>query len=146
MEEWGVFTAADASRAVGLSRRQVLLLVEQGLVVPSHPSAGRGNARRFSFIDLVRCAIAKDLGQHLGMAPRFVKTIMSQLPDSRLRGRPNNAPDPICIIVGVQGQPSVLSIEEMSMDALGQSTSTTTLVVNLNLIQRDLKRILDEAQ
>ena len=147
MEEWGVFSTGDASRATSLSRRQVLLLVEQGLIEPSLPSSGRGNARRFSYFDLVRCAIARDLGQHLGMAPRFVKHILSQLPDSKLRGGPNETPGPIQIIVGDKGDTLVKmsSVEEEAMDGLAEAVKpTTTLAVDLNAVQQRLRRRLEE--
>ena len=147
MEEWGVFSTGDASRAVGMSRRQVLLLVEQGLIVPSHESSGRGKARRFSYFDLIRCAIARDLGQHLGIAPRFVKRIVSQLPDSRLRSQPNQVPSPIQITIDGDGEPQVrsLSVEEEAMDVLAdESLPTTTLILNLGLIQRGVRSRLEE--
>ena len=144
MEEWGVFSTGDASRATSLSRRQVLLLVEQGLIEPSLPSSGRGNARRFSYFDLVRCAIARDLG-HLGMAPRFVKRILSQLPDSKLRGGPNETTGPIQIIVGDKGDILVKRGEEEGVDALAfAGKPTTTLAVDLNAVQQRLRRRLEE--
>ena len=70
-DQWGVFSTGDASAILGVSRRKVLLYVEQGFLEPSLPSEGRGHGRRFSFRDLLNLSATIEL-ERLGIAPRYL--------------------------------------------------------------------------
>ncbi|MBD05332.1 MAG: hypothetical protein CME24_13400, partial [Gemmatimonadetes bacterium] len=82
-EQWAVFSLGDASDITGMSRRKVLLLIEQEVVSSTLPSGGRGNARRFTLLDIVRIQIAVRL-ENFGMAPRFMRKVVSKFTDRRL--------------------------------------------------------------
>ncbi|MBD05093.1 MAG: hypothetical protein CME24_12195 [Gemmatimonadetes bacterium] len=82
-EQLAVFTVGDAIKTAKVNRRRILLLLEQKVVDTSLPSAGRGNARRFSFLDLVRVRIAADL-ERMGLAPRFLRKILARFTDLEL--------------------------------------------------------------
>lgn len=78
------FNSKLASRIVGVSLRQIQYWDEQGFVRPSVRLAdGRGTRRLYSFSDLVRLGVAKDLtdrGLGLRRVRRCLKPLKQSLP------------------------------------------------------------------
>ena len=118
-EQWAVFSLGDASDITGMSRRKVLLLIEQEVVSSTLPSGGRGNARRFTLLDIVRIQIAVRL-ENFGMAPRFMRKVVSKFTDRRLS--PTNGSPPVeAQITSSNGELSVTykSEEEKALQVIG---------------------------
>ena len=118
-EQWAVFSLGDASDITGMSRRKVLLLIEQEVVSSTLPSGGRGNARRFTLLDIVRIQIAVRL-ENFGMAPRFMRKVVSKFTDRRLS--PTNGSPPVeAQITSSNGELSVTykSEEEKALQLIG---------------------------
>jgi hypothetical protein len=67
-----LFTAKDVGEVLGIASRRVVLLVEQGVVMPRGHSTGRGSARKHSFQGLFLISLADALGEQLHIAPRFL--------------------------------------------------------------------------
>ena len=118
-EQWAVFSLGDASDITGMSRRKVLLLIEQEVVSSTLPSGGRGNARRFTLLDIVRIQIAVRL-ENFGMAPRFMRKVVSKFTDRRLS--PTKGSPPVeAQITSSNGELSVTykSEEEKALQVIG---------------------------
>ncbi|MDP7649961.1 MAG: hypothetical protein QF834_07220 [Candidatus Thalassarchaeaceae archaeon] len=76
MAKFGAFAVRDASEILGLSRRKVLLFVEQGLVPAWNvQEVGRGRHRRLSLVGLFRMYVAAEL-EYLGYTPKPMKPLL----------------------------------------------------------------------
>jgi DNA-binding transcriptional MerR regulator len=76
------FDSKTASRIVGVSLRQIQYWDERGFIRPSVKTAGgRGTKRLYSFADLVRLKVVKDLGDH-GLTPGKIRRCLRHLKDS----------------------------------------------------------------
>jgi DNA-binding transcriptional MerR regulator len=118
-EQWAVFSLGDASDITGMSRRKVLLLIEQEVVSSTLPSGGRGNARRFTLLDIVRIQIALRL-ENFGMAPRFMRQVVSKFSDRRLSPTKDGTPMEAQITAS-NGKLSVtfIPVEEKALHLIG---------------------------
>lgn len=68
-----------ASRIVGVSLRQIQYWDEQGFIHPSvRGAAGRGSRRLYSFSDLVKLKVAKNLSDH-GLGLRKIRRCLNYL-------------------------------------------------------------------
>lgn len=73
------YSSKMASRIVGVSLRQIQYWDERGFVRPSIRLAeGRGSRRLYSFSDLVRLKVVKDLADH-GLSLRKIRRCVSHL-------------------------------------------------------------------
>ncbi len=79
------FPSASACRVVGITPRQVQYWDEIGLVKPStRPAAGRGTRRRYSFLDLVRLSVVRELIDR-GLTPRKIRRSLAVLREASPR-------------------------------------------------------------
>lgn len=73
------FNSKTASRIVGVSLRQIQYWDERGFVRPSIKLAeGRGSRRLYSFSDLVRLKVVKNLADH-GLSLQKIRRCLSHL-------------------------------------------------------------------
>ena len=73
------YTKSEVSNFSGLTPRMVQYYVDEGLVIPdvSNPS-GRGHVRRFSFNNILECAIISNIYK-LGVVTKTILSILSVL-------------------------------------------------------------------
>lgn len=75
------FGSKTVSSVVGVSLRQIQYWDEQGFIRPSiHPASGRGSKRVYSFSDLVKLKVVKNLSDH-GLSVRRIRTCLRHLKD-----------------------------------------------------------------
>ncbi len=73
------FNSRTASRIVGVSLRQIQYWDEQGFIHPSvRAAAGRGSKRLYSFSDLVKLKVVKDLSHH-GLSLQKIRRCLNHL-------------------------------------------------------------------
>ena len=76
LADLGSLVASDTSEILGISRRKVLLFIEQGLVRPCNvEEVGRGRPRRLDLDGLQMMHIAVEL-ELLGYTPKYMKPIL----------------------------------------------------------------------
>lgn len=75
------FDSKTASHIAGVSLRQIQYWDEQGFLRPSfRPAAGRGSKRIYSFSDLVKLKVVKNLTDH-GLSLRRIRMCLHHLKD-----------------------------------------------------------------
>lgn len=75
------FSSKTVSRVVGVSLRQIQYWDEQGFIRPSiRAASGRGSKRVYSFADLVKLKVVKDLSDY-GLSVRRIRTCLHHLKD-----------------------------------------------------------------
>ncbi len=73
------FGSKTVSRVVGVSLRQIQYWDEQGFIHPSiRPASGRGTKRVYSFSDLVKLKVVKNLSDH-GLSVRSIRRCLLYL-------------------------------------------------------------------
>ncbi|MCZ6548128.1 MAG: MerR family transcriptional regulator [Deltaproteobacteria bacterium] len=81
------FGSKTVSRVVGVSLRQIQYWDEQGFIHPSiRPASGRGTKRVYSFSDLVKLKVVKNLSDH-GLSVRRIRTCLLYLKNYSLSGK-----------------------------------------------------------
>ena len=124
MAKFGPFAVRDASEILGLSRRKVLLFVEQGLVQAWNvKEVGRGRHRRLSLVGLFRMYVAAGL-EELGYTPKPMKPLLDLVERVGLES-----------IRKAEGPPEAL---EICSDGLGgytvvENSDQCSVTVTLNL-------------
>ncbi len=75
------FSSKTVSRVVGVSLRQIQYWDEQGFIRPSiRAASGRGSKRVYSFADLVKLKVVKNLSDY-GLSVRRIRTCLYHLKD-----------------------------------------------------------------
>jgi hypothetical protein len=85
------FQAGDAARILGVPRRKLLFLSEQGIIKPTNPEQGRGINRLLDLNDLLEAALVFRLGA-FEIPPRYLRRVVSGV--RTLHVFPNDLPDP----------------------------------------------------
>jgi DNA-binding transcriptional MerR regulator len=78
------FSSKAASRIVGVSLRQIQYWDEQGFLRPSIRASGKGSRRLYSYSDLVRLKVVKQLTDHglsLQKIRRCLRHLQQAMPD-----------------------------------------------------------------
>jgi len=75
---WDVLSAGDVAQILGISRRKVMLYVEQGIISPTVQAEGPGRHRKFSVGDLALFMLCYHLDK-IGLAPRRLQEIGPQV-------------------------------------------------------------------
>lgn len=72
------FTAGEVAEMLGLPRRRVAFLADEGLVEARGPAPRAGSARKFGIVELQLFEAFRQL-EKLGIAPRYLRQIASEL-------------------------------------------------------------------
>jgi DNA-binding transcriptional MerR regulator len=73
------FDSKSASRIAGVSLRQIQYWDESGFIRPSvKPAGGRGTKRLYSFADLIRLRVVRDLSEH-GLSLKKIRRCVAHL-------------------------------------------------------------------
>jgi hypothetical protein len=130
------YTAVQAARIAGLTKRRVTYLAEQGLVVPSLTRPG-GRRRHYSFSELVELrTVARLTDREARISTYRVRQVVEALREIRDR------PLLTCTLAVCDG--NVLWADEQNRTLVDVMRGfQTVLVVNLAYVETDVKRELE---
>ena len=133
---WAFLTVGDISKWLGVPRRKILMLVEQGLVIPKDPAPGSGKSRKYSLTELILFVVLSRLDD-FGIAPRYLRSIASEINDL-IRSRPSIKGGGSSLLFVTKGDGTSLKVL-VSEEAI--DSEPLALIINLRTTEIEVLRL-----